>query len=112
MAAGISPRTGLDINARTDEAQRRAALVGLDQRAFGFVVENGLAGQFTQRAKLKEQRPRFRRIRQRLAHLAGMKVDINVRQSGRRIKGRQQPGPQIFGQLQEAFVAGQLVAGE
>src|SRR5204863_4048539 len=55
MTAGISPRTGLDINARTDEAQWRAPLVGLDQSAFGFVVENGLAGQFTQRAKLKEQ---------------------------------------------------------
>ena len=112
MAITVRPGSCLNVNALTDEAERRATLVGLDQSALGLVVEDGLAGQFTQCAKLKEQRPRFRRIRHRLAHLAGTKVDINVRESCRRIEGRQQSGPQIFGQLQEAFVARQLVAGE
>ena len=41
----IGPRAGLDVNARSDETQWRATLVGLDQGALSFLVEDRLAGQ-------------------------------------------------------------------
>jgi len=63
VTIGIDPGAGLDVDAGTDEADRRAAFVSFDQSAFGLVVENGFAGQLTESAKLQEQRPGFGWIR-------------------------------------------------
>ena len=47
MTVAVRPGARLNINVLPNQAQRRAALVGFDQCSFGFVVENGLACQFT-----------------------------------------------------------------
>src|SRR5205823_5148356 len=55
----IGPRAGLDVDARSYKTQRRAALVGLDEGALRFLVEDRLARQLTKCAELKEQRSGF-----------------------------------------------------
>src|SRR5260370_42147703 len=46
MAIAVRPGACLSVYVLPDETQRRAALIGFDQRAFRFLVENWLAGQF------------------------------------------------------------------
>ena len=88
VAVGVDPRAGFDVDAGTYETDRRSAFVGLDQGAFRFVVEDWVLRELAQRAELKKQRPRFGRIRIRIAHLAGTEIDVDVRQARRRVEGR------------------------
>lgn len=53
VTVSVRPGARLDVNALPDEADRRPPLKGFDQRAFCFLVENGPASQFAQRAKFQ-----------------------------------------------------------
>ena len=83
MAIAVRPFTCLDINARTDETERRTTLVGFDQSQFCLVIENRLSGQFAECTKFKKQGAGFSRVRHRIADLAGAKINIDVGQSRR-----------------------------
>src|SRR5882724_1088767 len=79
---------------------------------FGFIIEDLFVGKFAERAKLNQQSSCFRRVGYLTAHFARLKIDVAVWQTGRRIKDRQQTVAQIFGKIEEAFVAGQLITRE
>ena len=53
VTVSIRPGPCVHVNAFADEPERRASLERFNQSAFCFLVENGLAGQFTQSAELQ-----------------------------------------------------------
>ena len=112
MAVRVSPRAGLDVDVRADEAERGAPLVDLDERALGLLVEDGPPREFGERAELYEQRAGLGRVRLRAAHLSRLEVDEPVRDARGRVEDGQQPVPQILRQIQEPLVARELVGGE
>jgi hypothetical protein len=54
VAVCIGPLTGLDVNPGSHQADWRTSLVGFDQSAFCFVVEDGPAREFRQRAEFDQ----------------------------------------------------------
>jgi hypothetical protein len=82
VAVRIRPRAGLDVDAGADETEGRAALEGLDQGAFGLVVEDGVAGEFTKGSELEQKRPGLGGVRLWIANLAGVEIHIHVRKTG------------------------------
>jgi len=65
-------------------------MVDFNQRVLRFVKINLLVRKFAERAKLNQQSPCFRRIRYIAAHLAGLKIDIAIRETRWRVKDREQ----------------------
>ncbi len=112
MAGRIGPLAGLDVDVQTDQTDPGAAVEGFGQRPLGLVVIDRISGQLAQRAELDQQGAGLGRIADGAADLAGAQVDVGVRQPGLALEHRQQALAQILGQLEQALVAAELVAGD
>src|SRR5215213_465937 len=106
VTIGIGPLAGLDIDPLANQSDLRAAVVGLNERTLGLFEKDWFAGELAQRAKLDNQRARFRRVADRLTYFAGLQVDVAIRHAGWRAEDWQQSITEVFGEIQKALVTG------
>jgi hypothetical protein len=98
VAIGIDPLARLDIDPGANQANRRTALVNLDQGALGFVVENGPAGKLAERAEFNQQSSRLSRGWCAGRELCRSSSSHTCREGRWRIEDRQQAVAEIFRQ--------------
>jgi NAD(P)-dependent dehydrogenase (short-subunit alcohol dehydrogenase family) len=108
----LGPFAGFDVDPFANKANLRAPFESFDEGAFSFLVVNRLTGELAERAKLDQQRSRFRGIADRLTRLARFEIDVTVGHPGRRVENRQESLAEIFREVEQTFVAGHLVTAQ
>src|SRR6266545_4519223 len=108
----VRPLARLRVDPLADEADRRPAVVDLEERTLRGLVEPAVLRVPAQRAELKQEGARLRGVRLGALRGTGAEVQEAVWEAGRRAEGGQQPRPEVAGEIEEVLVPRQLVARE